>query len=103
MTWTSVHGHTRRATMSKESGAGRIDRRLQELGITVPEARPPLGSYVPAKRVGTIVTTAGQVPSLGGREYKGKLGADLSPDDARAATRVCALNCLAALLPVIGS
>jgi enamine deaminase RidA (YjgF/YER057c/UK114 family) len=58
---------------------------------------------VPAKRVGNIVTTAGQVPILAGREYKGQLGADLSPEDARAATRACALNCLAALLTVLDS
>jgi enamine deaminase RidA (YjgF/YER057c/UK114 family) len=89
--------------MSNESGAGRIGKRLQELGITIPEARPPLGSYVPAKRFGSLVTTAGQVPILGEQQFKGKLGADLSPEDAREATRVCALNCLAALLTVIDS
>ena len=58
---------------------------------------------MPAKRVGQIVTTAGQIPILDGREYKGQLGADLSPDDARAATRACALNCLAAVLTIIDS
>jgi enamine deaminase RidA (YjgF/YER057c/UK114 family) len=76
---------------------------LNELGITIPEARKPLGSYVPAKQVGNIVTTAGQIPSLDGHDYKGQLGADLLPEDARAATRACALNCLAALLTVIDS
>jgi enamine deaminase RidA (YjgF/YER057c/UK114 family) len=89
--------------MPDDTAAGRIDTRLGELGITLPEVRPPLGSYVPAKRVGTIVTTAGQLPILDGKEYKGQLGADLSPEDARAATRASALNCLAAVKTVVGS
>jgi enamine deaminase RidA (YjgF/YER057c/UK114 family) len=89
--------------MPAERASGRIGKRLQELGITLPEARTPLGSYVPAKRVGTIVTTAGQLPILDGKEYKGQLGADLSADDARAATRACAMNCLAAVLTVVDS
>ena len=73
--------------MPGQPSSGRIAERLKELGITLPEARQPLGSYVPAKRVGTIVTTAGQIPILDGREYKGQLGADLSAEDARSATR----------------
>jgi enamine deaminase RidA (YjgF/YER057c/UK114 family) len=87
--------------MPAGSASGRTERRLKELGITLPAPRQPLGSYVPAKQVGKIVTTAGQIPILDGKEYKGQLGADLSPEDARAATRACALNCLAALLTVV--
>lgn len=89
--------------MASQSTDGRIAARLAELGIELPAARPPLGSYVPAKRYGSLVTTAGQIPSLGGTDYKGQLGADLSADDARAAARASALNCLAALLTVIDS
>lgn len=89
--------------MPGQPSSGRVATRLKELGITLPEARQPLGSYVPARRVGQIVTTAGQIPILDGREYKGQLGADLTPDDARAATRACALNCLAAVRTVVDS
>jgi enamine deaminase RidA (YjgF/YER057c/UK114 family) len=89
--------------MPARTESGRIGQRLKELGITLPEPRQPLGSYVPAKQVGKIVTTAGQVPILDGKEYKGQLGADLSAEDARAATRACALNCLAALQTVLDS
>jgi len=78
-----------------------MGKRLRELGISLPEPRQPLGSYVPAKQVGKIITTAGQIPILDGKEYKGQLGADLSAEDARAATRACALNCLAAVLTII--
>lgn len=57
----------------------------------------------PAKRVGNLVFTAGQVSLAEGREYKGKFGATLSIEDGRAVTRACAINCLAALKSAVGS
>src|ERR671930_2521088 len=82
---------------------GRIDDRLAELGISLPTARPPLANYVPARRVGNLVYTAGQVSGTADREIKGKLGAELTVEQGREAARVCALNCLAALLTVLDS
>jgi enamine deaminase RidA (YjgF/YER057c/UK114 family) len=82
---------------------GKIDDRLRELGITLPPARAPMANYVPARRVGNLVYTAGQVSGNAEREIKGKLGADLSVEDGRAAARLSALNCLAALLTVVDS
>src|SRR5579859_4386521 len=82
---------------------GRIDDRLKELGLTLPAPRAPLANYVPARRVGNLVYTAGQVSATAEREIKGKLGAQLSVDEGRAAAQVCALNCLAALLTVVSS
>ncbi len=82
---------------------GRIDDRLKELGITLSPARAPLANYVPAKRVGNLVYTAGQVSRGEGGDIIGKLGADLSLEQGREAARVCALNCLSALLTVIDS
>ena len=82
---------------------GKIDDRLRELGITLPPARAPMANYVPARRVGNLVYTAGQVSGTAEREIKGKLGAELSVEDGRAAARMSALNCLAALLTVIDS
>jgi enamine deaminase RidA (YjgF/YER057c/UK114 family) len=87
--------------MAEWTAAGRTDKRLSELGIRLPSARKPLGSYVAAKQVGNLVTTAGQVSVLEDRDYKGQLGRDLAPDEAVQATRACALNCLAALLTVV--
>src|SRR4051812_45316415 len=57
---------------------GRIDDRLRELGITLPAPRAPLANYVPARRVGNLVYTAGQISGTAEREIKGKLGADMS-------------------------
>ena len=82
---------------------GRIDDRLRELGISLPPPRAPLANYVPARRVGNLVYTAGQVSGTAAQEIKGKLGAELSVDEGRAAARMCALNCLAALLTVLDS
>lgn len=82
---------------------GRIQSRLDELGIQIPKSAPPLANYVPAKRVGNLVYTAGQAPRTAETEYKGKLGAGLSIEQGQAAVRLCVLNNLAAILSVIDS
>ncbi|HEV7666624.1 MAG TPA: RidA family protein [Chloroflexota bacterium] len=82
---------------------GRIDDRLRELGLSLPQPRAPMANYVPARRVGSLVYTAGQVSGTIDNEVKGKLGAELTVEAGRDAARVCALNCLAALLTVIDS
>ncbi len=55
----------------------RVEERLVEVGVTLPNLPTPLANYVPAKRVGNLVFTAGQVSAVEGRGYKGKLGASL--------------------------
>jgi enamine deaminase RidA (YjgF/YER057c/UK114 family) len=82
---------------------GKIDDRLRELGITLPPPRAPLANYVPARRVGNLVYTAGQVSGTAERDIKGKLGAELNVEQGREAARMCALNCLNALLTVVDS
>ena len=82
---------------------GRIDDRLNELGIRLPPPRAPMANYVPARRVGNLIYTAGQVSGTAEGEIKGKLGQDLSLEQGREAARISALNCLAALLTVVDS
>ena len=82
---------------------GKIDDRLRELGISLPPPRAPLANYVPARRVGNLVYTAGQVSGTAEREIKGKLGAELNVEQGREAAQMCALNCLTALLTVVDS
>ena len=72
--------------------------RLAELGIALPEVAPPVGAYVPAVRTGNLVYTSGQVA----RELSGKVGAEVSEADAKAAARSCALNALAAIDALVG-
>jgi enamine deaminase RidA (YjgF/YER057c/UK114 family) len=82
---------------------GRIDDRLKELGISLPPPRAPMANYVPARRVGNLIYTAGQISGTAEREVKGKLGQELSVEQGREAAHVCALNCLAAVLTQVGS
>ncbi len=63
----------------------------------------PLASYVPAVRTGDLVYTAGQLPMAAGKlAMTGKVGAEVSADDAKALARQCALNALAAVDSLVG-
>ena len=77
--------------------------RLAELGIALPAVSAPAGSYVPARRSGSLVFTAGQVPFVDGKlAATGKVGADIGVVEASALARTCALNALAAVVSVTG-
>jgi enamine deaminase RidA (YjgF/YER057c/UK114 family) len=81
--------------------------RLSAMGLTLPAVAAPLAAYVPALRSGNYVYTSGQLPWIDGELVAvGKVGtgpgASVSPDEAHAAARVCALNALAALRGVVG-
>jgi enamine deaminase RidA (YjgF/YER057c/UK114 family) len=77
--------------------------RLAELGITLPSVVPPLAAYVPARRSGRFVFTAGQLPMVDGAlPITGKVGAEVGPDEAAALARICALNGLAAIHALVG-
>jgi len=77
--------------------------RLKQLGVALPEVVAPLASYVPAVRTGNLVYTSGQLPIEGGKLARtGKVGAGVSPEEAKALARICALNALAAVGSVVG-
>lgn len=77
--------------------------RLSELGIELPETAAPLAAYVPAVRTGDLVYTSGQLPIAGGKlARRGKVGAEVSPEDGHALARICALNALAAVDALVG-
>lgn len=79
------------------------EERLTELGLKLPEVVPPLAAYVPAVRTGDYVYTSGQLPMVDGKlPATGKVGAEVSPEEARELARICALNALAAVKSVIG-
>jgi len=82
---------------------GKIEERLIELGIEIPAAPKPVAAYIPAKKSGNLVFTAGQLPMVNGElVLKGLLGQDVEIEDANKAARICALNALAAIKGVIG-
>jgi enamine deaminase RidA (YjgF/YER057c/UK114 family) len=75
---------------------------LAELGVTLPAPAAPAGSYVPAVRTGNLIFTAGQVPFVDGKlPTTGKVGAEVSPEDAAALARVSAINALAAVAALV--
>lgn len=80
-----------------------VDRRLAELGITLPEPMSPAGDYVPAVRVGDLVFLSGTGPvRADGSLVTGKVGRDLDLDAARAAARLTGLQVLAMLAAELG-
>ncbi|MCH1882229.1 RidA family protein [Agrococcus sp. ARC_14] len=81
-----------------------VAERLAALGITLPAVVPPVASYVPAVSTGGFVYTSGQLPMIDGAMPRtGKVGAEVSAEDAKADARQCALNGLAAIEAEIGS
>lgn len=77
--------------------------RLAELGVTLPAAAKPLAAYIPAVRTGNLVYTAGQLPLEAGKlTDSGKVGAEVTPEQGKAAARLCALNALAAVDALVG-
>ena len=77
--------------------------RLAELGLTLPPVAAPLAAYVPATVSSGHVFTSGQLPTVAGELVaRGKVGVDVTPEDAAAAARVAALNALAAAASVTG-
>ncbi len=77
--------------------------RLTQLGIVLPTVPQAAGSYVPAVRTGNLVFTAGQLPFVDGTlPMTGKVGAEVSADDARRLARQAALNVLAAVDAAVG-
>ena len=75
-----------------------IQSKLVELGLTLPPAAAPVAAYVPAVRTGNLVFTAGQLPLVDGKiPFAGKVGSDVTPEQAKDMAQVCALNALAAI------
>ncbi len=82
---------------------GNVEKRLAELGVTIPVAAKPVANYVGWVRTGNLVFTAGQVTLFEGKlAYQGKVGGEISLDDANKAARLCAINILAQLKDACG-
>lgn len=79
------------------------EERLADLGIELPEVVPPLAAYVPVVRTGGHVYTSGQLPLVKGElSVTGKVGAEVSPEEAKEQARICAVNALAAIRSLVG-
>lgn len=78
-------------------------QRLSDLGLSLPAVVQPLAAYVPAVRFDDVVYTAGQLPLVNGALHAvGKVGAEVSVDDAVECAKIAALNALAAVVDLTG-
>lgn len=81
-----------------------IEERLNELNIVLPPPNPPAAMYNPGVLVDGFLFTAGQTPKVDGKlQYKGKVGQDLTVEDAQKAARLCCLSALAIIKATVGS
>jgi enamine deaminase RidA (YjgF/YER057c/UK114 family) len=89
--------------MSNTRIAG-AEQRLKDLGINLPRPPAPLGAYVEAVQSGNLLFLSGTLPvEAGVPKFLGRIGADLSAEDGRCATRLAALNALALAREHLGS
>jgi enamine deaminase RidA (YjgF/YER057c/UK114 family) len=83
--------------------AGKVEGRLAELKIALPQAAAPVANYVPAVRSGDLLFIAGQICQWNGeRRFIGKLGGEISLEQGVEAARLCALNILAQAKGALG-
>lgn len=80
------------------------EKKIQELGLTLPEAPKPVAAYVPGVKTDKYIYTSGQIPIVEGElKYKGKVGQEVTVEQAYEAAKVCALNCLGVVKSLAGS
>lgn len=84
--------------------AGIVEKKLQELGITLQEPRAPMANYVPFVLTGNLLHVSGQICLDGDGKLaaKGRLGDGISIDDGQKAARACAINLLAQVKAALG-
>lgn len=81
----------------------KTETKIKELGFNLPETVTPIASYVPAKQVGNLIFTSGQLPMVKGELIStGLLGKEIEIDEGIRAAQVCTLNGLAAIKGLIG-
>jgi enamine deaminase RidA (YjgF/YER057c/UK114 family) len=83
-----------------------VDKKLRDLGITLPTPAAPVANYIPFVRTGNLIVISGQI-CLGpdgklAEDHKGKLGAEITPEVGQQAARLCAINLLAQLKAATG-
>jgi enamine deaminase RidA (YjgF/YER057c/UK114 family) len=74
---------------------GKIDQRLAELKLELPNPAAPIANYIPAVRSGNLLFLSGQISQWNGERVAGKLGAELSIEQGKEAAKLCGLNLLA--------
>lgn len=89
--------------MAQAITTSKVENRLRELGLSLPEVAVPVGAYVPAVISGDHIYTSGQLPLINGTlAATGKVGATISLDEAKQQAATSAVNALAAIKAQIG-
>jgi enamine deaminase RidA (YjgF/YER057c/UK114 family) len=93
-----------RLSDAEEKMTGTVEKKLQELGVTLKEPKAPMANYVPFVRSGNLLTVSGQVCFDGDGKLvaKGQLGGGVSIEDGQKAARACAINLLAQVKLALG-
>lgn len=81
----------------------RIDRKLEELGLALPQAAAPVAAYVPAVEANGLLHISGQLPFKDGQLVTGRLGDGVPLEDGQEAAQLCALMLVAQMKAVLGS
>ncbi len=81
----------------------RIDRKLEELGLTLPQAAAPVASYVPTVLANGMLHISGQLPFKNGALVTGRVGDGVSLEDAQEAAKLCALMLVAQMKAALGT
>ena len=75
-----------------------VKEKILSLGLSLPTAAAPVAAYVPAVKSGNLVFTAGQLPVVDGKLLKeGKVGREVTAEEAKELAQICALNAIAAI------
>ena len=81
----------------------KIEERIKELGIELPEAAAPAAMYVPVKQSGNLLFVSGQIPVLEGKmQFSGKVSKDRTLEEAQESARLCAINIVAQAKAFLG-
>jgi enamine deaminase RidA (YjgF/YER057c/UK114 family) len=81
-----------------------INEKLKEMNLTIPQTAKPIANYVGARKVGNMVYISGQLPLENGQlKYIGKVGKEISVEDASKAAELCAINILSQLSAILSS
>jgi enamine deaminase RidA (YjgF/YER057c/UK114 family) len=79
-----------------------VYEKLKDLGIELPEPKPPVGAFVPILQTGNLIFLAGHIAKAGGQPWVGKLGAEISTEEGKSAARVVAIDLLGTLQAGLG-
>ena len=79
-----------------------FEKKLNEMGIELTEPGKPVASYVPAVQTGNLIFVSGQIPKKDGEIITGRVGEDISIEDAYEAAKLCCISCLSVVKSMVG-